>query len=453
MDARPAIGNRYRFFSPARWMPRGGLIRHALTLASGVVFAQVAMVLCAPLLARLYGPVEFAQYALFAVFANLMAILATGRFEFAVMVPEQEEDAEKLLVLAGGLPIVLSLSTATGLFACWLIHPDWLPVWSVAVPLGIVLLAWSMVGARWQARMKRFRCIAVSEAVTVGVTLAVQLGAGLWQANPSGMPLIVGQILGRLISLPILFRGLRQDLKKSHWQMRAADVWQLVVRYRHFPLYSCGSSFIGKANQELPKLMLAGMFGTHTLGLYSLGMRVLGTPAGFIGQTLGDAFFPKISESRQDPAVARGLIARASLTLFFLILPPALVLGIWAERLFAFAFGPQWAEAGSIARLLLPLFIVQFVVQPIALAMHAFGRQRAVLVWQCVSLVLLPLTLLLGKLAGDVGLALFSYAMASAAMLLIYLAMSLHYAENAGPIDHGSGDGLRQDETTQRQAA
>lgn len=390
------------------------------------------MVAFAPILSRLYGPEEFAQYALFAVFTNLAAVFATGRYEFALMLPEREEDARNLLALAMLLPVAVTCVLGMGVGVYVVLVSGGTTFWLWLVPPSTLTLAWYFVAARWQARKRRFRLIAYAEIVASSIALAIQLGVGAASDLPSGLPLILGQFFGRAASLVVLCWGMRPDWAARTLQPRSYGLVATALHYRHFPLFSCGASLLGKANQELPKLLLAALFGPQVLGLYSLTTRVLGTPSSLIGQAFGDAFFPRISEYRGDRNRAQRLLLKACCYLTVLILPPTVVLFLWGDWMFAVVFGPEWAMSGVYARLLIPLFVAQFVVQPIALSMHAFEKQHAVLVWQCCSMLILLAAFSVGKLFADVEAALFSYGLASASMLTIYLAMSLHYASQLG---------------------
>ena len=71
-------------------------IRNTLTLVSGNTLAQLIPLLAEPVLTRLFPPEDFGLLALFISISSLFAIVATGRYELAVMLPSKDEDAVNL---------------------------------------------------------------------------------------------------------------------------------------------------------------------------------------------------------------------------------------------------------------------------------------------------------------------------------------------------------------------
>ena len=86
--------------SPRRSRLREGFLANVFTLATGTAAAQVLLVVCSPILTRLYNPSEFAAYALYAAAVTLLGSFAAGRYEWALMLPKEEATAANLLWLS-----------------------------------------------------------------------------------------------------------------------------------------------------------------------------------------------------------------------------------------------------------------------------------------------------------------------------------------------------------------
>ena len=80
--------------------PTRGLLRASLTLAGGGALAQALPLLLGPLLTRLFTPAEFGQYHLFAAVAANLAVVACGRYEFALPMAADAGEADSLRRLA-----------------------------------------------------------------------------------------------------------------------------------------------------------------------------------------------------------------------------------------------------------------------------------------------------------------------------------------------------------------
>src|SRR5690554_1628992 len=66
----------------------------------GTASAQIILLFVTSILTRLYSPEAFGTLALLVTSVTLLSIVATGRYESAVTLPEQDAEATLLVVLA-----------------------------------------------------------------------------------------------------------------------------------------------------------------------------------------------------------------------------------------------------------------------------------------------------------------------------------------------------------------
>lgn len=400
---------------------------------SGTVPAQAAMVLAAPVLTRLYRPVDFALFALFVVGVNLISAVAAGRYEFALVLPERDEEAVNLL----GLALLLSAATSLATLLLAVLLGNWLVAWFDLsggrwlwlVSPGVLAYSWYNIAAKWQSRKERFRNMALAEVGGCVGSLSTQIAAGLLMATPTGIPLICGNLLRRYIALGTMGHGMFGDLVRLRRELRAASIKAAALRYWRFPALASPGILIGRAAHEVPKLMLAACFAPQLLGFYSLAMRVLGTPATIIGRAASSVFFPRISKCRHDSARSRAMLLKACRGLLVMVVPPAVVLLLWADSIFAFLFGAEWAAAGHYARLLVPMLAAQFVVTPIRHTMQAFEKQSVVLAWHACFLAFSVAAFTIGYKVGSADVAILNYSLVSMFMYAVYVGMCFLYAD------------------------
>jgi len=393
------------------------------------------MVAFAPVLTRLYDPTDFALYALFAIGANLLSAVAGGRYEFALMLPRKDQDAANVLAVALGLSATVTLITSAAVVLLW---PSFLSgldlpgegVWIWFVPLGVLVYSWYIIAIRWQARKNRFKNMARAEVGASVGTLTTQIALGMALASPTGIPLICGQLVGRVVAVGILCTGVGRDLFRFRGRIGRKGITSAAKRYWRFPVFTGGASLLEKGTQEVPRIMLSAFFPPQILGFFTLSVRVLGLPMTLVGQSFARVFFPHISANRHDNARSVTLLLRTSGILFLLVVVPMSILFFWADSIFAFVFGEEWRAAGHYTRLLIPVLMAQFCVQPIALSMQAFEKQHAVFLWQALLLCLTIGAFVLGHRLGSVDLAILSYSLLAMAMYIIYFGMTLHYARS-----------------------
>ena len=86
--------------------PESEFGRNVLTLMTGTTIAQAIPVAITPILTRLYTPEDFGLLAVFVAFSTILGSISSGRYELAIMLPENDEDAINIAALCFLLSII-----------------------------------------------------------------------------------------------------------------------------------------------------------------------------------------------------------------------------------------------------------------------------------------------------------------------------------------------------------
>ena len=89
--------------------PKSEFSRNVLTLMTGTTIAQAIPIAISPILTRIYTPKDFGLYALFISIAFILASVANGRYELAIMLPKKDEDAINIFALGFLITVFISL--------------------------------------------------------------------------------------------------------------------------------------------------------------------------------------------------------------------------------------------------------------------------------------------------------------------------------------------------------
>lgn len=364
---------------------RGEFSRGVLTLLSGTLLSRLLAVLAIPVLARLYTPGEFGELAVFTTLAGLVAAVAAGRYDMAVMLPEADEDALHLLLAA---MLLASVVTACSVVVVWRYGPD------IATALGAEQLApwlwlnppviWALAafGAlrSWAARAGQFGLISASVVANTLLTVAVQLLAALAQLL-SGGGLLAGRVAGQFSQSLVLFGGALRGLRKaSRAGISSARLGAVMHRYRNFPLFDAGANLLNQASRELPVLLLGAFFGATVLGYYAVGRRILSIPAELIGNAVAQAYFPAATRE-----LARGRLGPLSADVYTrlvcIAVTPMLMLAVIVPQAIAVFLGADWMDAVPYVRWLTGWVLVIFITAPFAQLFNVLEQQRHRLVY------------------------------------------------------------------------
>ncbi len=370
--------------------------RAVLPLLAGGVLAQALPLLLGPWLTRLYSPAEFGLYHLFAAVAANAAVVACARYEFALPLALADAEASalralclRLLVASMGLSAVAAITWAAWIGAAW---PLWLP--AAVGALGLVSLA--TLNA---TRAQRFKRLAAARVLQHGGGAAAQLGAGLLQAGVWG--LIAAPIAAALAAVALLGWPGPANAARSQWLAVARQ-------HRSFPLLNTPHAFLGALQDTLAVVLVAASLGPAAAGAWGLALRYLKAPATLVGSAVSQALYPRLAaaagQSAGCTAAGRALVLRTIGLLALLAAP--LVAGLWwlGPAMFRWAFGPDWADAGELARALALYIGLHFVASPLGVVTMAWQAQawalKLALVGQAVFVVALAAGLAWGGLRG-----------------------------------------------------
>src|SRR4051794_26551279 len=89
--------NMTRYITPL--LPRGRFAKNVSIIAGGTALAQTLAIITSPLLTRIYQPADFGVLQIFISLMSLMMVVASGRYETAILLPEEEQSAVDVLAL------------------------------------------------------------------------------------------------------------------------------------------------------------------------------------------------------------------------------------------------------------------------------------------------------------------------------------------------------------------
>ncbi|PXW93547.1 O-antigen/teichoic acid export membrane protein [Sphaerotilus hippei] len=383
------------------------MLRATLTLLAGGALAQALPLLLGPLLTRLYAPQEFGAFHLFAAVAGNLAVVACGRYEFALPLARTPAEATLLRRLCGRLlGLAAGLSALGGLGWAWWSGLGWALWLGPAVAVGGALSLATM----WATRAGRFQALAVARVLQYGGAALAQAVAGALHGGVLG--LVVAPIAAQGLAVLLLWAGGRArpaaPVSAGPPATPAAPVPTLRTtawQFREFPLLNTPHAFLGALQDTASLALIAATLGPAAAGFWGLALRYLKAPATLVGSAVSQVLYPQLAARGPGPTpAARAAVRRVMGLLGALALLLSIVLAAAGPWLFERLFGAGWREAGELARVLAPYIGAHFVAAPLAVVTMAWGAQawalRLALWGQAAFVGALALGLHLGGLQG-----------------------------------------------------
>ena len=369
--------------------------KNVLTLMTGTVIAQAVPIAIIPILTRIFTPEEFGLLALYAAFVSVLGVIATGRYEIAIMLPEKHEEARVLLQVSTIVALLISLIISIPLviwnqdIAKFLGNEDIAP-WLYLVPISVFFTGVYQALTYWNNRQKKFKNTAISrvnQSLFQGMT---QTGLGFMQVSGG---LIWGQFVGIISSITYLLRKDR-SYKVILKETKISSLKQQMNKYKKFPKYGIVGGLCDAGAMQMPVLILTKFYSSTVTGMFSLTFRVLNMPTSIISSAIAQVLFQKVVEiSHTAPEKLNSYIIRMFFFLFLLSLPAVPILFIWGDTLFAFVFGEEWGQAGVYAGYLVIAVAIRFAVSPLSAVLGLEQNIKKGVFWQVLYLCTITPTL------------------------------------------------------------
>lgn len=325
-------------------------------LLTGTVAAQIFPALAAPLLTRVYRPLEFGPYAVALAAFGVLAPIVCLRYDIAIVLPEREEDAAPIaglclaIAVAWGLAVLLPLLLAERYAPQPRYREVTLPLLAL-LPASLVMQGCQNVAQSWSLRIQNFRLISIATAAQALVTVVCQLLLGELMAA-SALTLIAGTLLGNaaavLVLLPVLTRTV---LPAIHAHAPRARMVGAARDYKRFPLITGPYAFFGQASARGALIVLSSWASAAIVGQYALAQRITFVPVVTVAAAMSQVFYSRAARSIGEPRTEH--VVRTLLRVSPWIVGPFFILLIlFGTPIFALAFGAEWSESGRLAGIL-----------------------------------------------------------------------------------------------------
>lgn len=412
-----------------RGTARAPFLRAVAMLGGGQSVAILVPLLAAPILGRLYAPADYGALAQYMAPAAVLGVVACLQFQHAIIA----ERTDRTAAAVGWLCILTALAVAglvaLGVALAW---GPWLSgtaagPWFLALPLTVAAAGPIAAGAFLANRHRHYRWLALMQIAHVLATVALSIALGVLSWGADG--LLAAYLAGQTLQLA----GHAWILRRVPGFGAAAPVARLRVlarRHWRFPAFTMPGEFLGQINLQAPVFALTAMGADATLGAYARARALVSMPITALGGAVAQVFRREAAAQYHATGSCRRLMLRTAGGLFLAGIGPCLLFIALAPWIFTVYLGPDWREAGEIARILAPMLLLQLVVSPVSIMLLIAGRQFEAFMVQgalALALLLACIAVLVTELPAVA--VVIGYSALHAVMQVYFLARSLQLSE------------------------
>jgi len=383
-------------------LPVDGFTSSVFTLLSGTTLALGVAYLAQPILTRLYTPSSFGLFDAFLSIVTILVPFASFRYEDALMLPEEDEEASHVL----GLSIVLILGASVlscGLILAgpslseWFDTPE-LYKWLYWVPPVLVAIRMSKIFELWLTRKKRFSPISAGQASQSGLIAGTRIVMGS-SGTPTG--LFTGYLWGHIATaIGFGFLVIKREGKKFLQGFSRAGMLSVLKRYRCFPVFSMPATLLSALITRLPALLLLYFFTDAVVGYFSRSYTLFAVPLSLLGAAISQVFFVEGVEAYRNNELPK-FIRKVHIQLILIGLFPTLAIMITGPQVFGFILGQEWTTSGRYLQYIAPWLYLASIASPLTRAFDILERQRLDLVTSLIMFFIQTIAFIAGGLSGD----------------------------------------------------
>lgn len=357
------------------------LVTNVGMVASGAALGQVFVLLAYPFVSRFVSPEQFGEFGVFASVVAVVAVIASLKFDAVLPIVRSKVRAATVVFIA------LVSSSIISLLSCYLmlvllgrggwLAGDEIPNYAILswIPVGIFASAVFLISGQLAVRQRNLEVIARGRAAQGFISASLQVVFSFLGYGAVG--LAAAQVVSQSLSgIFISRRSAKSVLEKFSLKLHSKTILKVIFRYRNYCLLGVPSGLLNSLSLQAPTLAWAFLFDAERAGLYFFVLRVLGSPVAMLSQAASQYSCSEVSSKLRGRSrgVNRVLIDNAK-NLLFLSIPVAIVVTFVSPHLFGFVFGEEWTSAGTVASMLVWLYITQLCTSPFSQVLLLLERQ------------------------------------------------------------------------------
>lgn len=375
------------------------IIRNSAKLLTASVIVQIVGLLVYPILTRLYTPEDFGLINLFLSISGFLALIATAEFQYAILLPEDENKAVEcfhlgFFVTLGLIFLILLSIPFSDQISNTIFNTPQLADWYWAIPIFVFLSAtWTLLNY-WYTRKKLFGQISRYQVNQCLSNALAKCGFGFCGFSNGG--LIISAILSPCFSLITSIIKTGKQYLKPLISNNDKQYCITFHEYSNFPKYSLPRALINFFSSNLPIFILTPFFGLSEIGYFGMAITLAFKPITMISSSLYQVLFQKTTEMVQK----HESIKRFYLKLLFystaFLLPAFFVLFYFLPEITTFLLGKNWQQTGIYINTMMSWLFIVILTAPIAYLPDIFQKQKIGLFFELILIAARILALFIG---------------------------------------------------------
>lgn len=367
-------------------------------LAGGTALAQLIPFIAIPILTRYYSEEDFGTLTLYISFSLLLAKIGSGKFEFAIVLEEEEKEKINLVTLASVFLLGFSLLYCLVIFIFndsffTSLGLNSLGNFIYLIPITIISFGGFEICNYWLNSNKKYGSMAIGKVFQNTSSEGYKISGTYLNLN--GGALIHGKVLGEIIGMLFVLSKSWKGFKTNFKYINLTSIIRLGKKHKKFLIYTTPSVLLGALINFVYISLFIKFYGKEFVGNIGIASQYIVAGFAIISRSFSQVFYKEIANIK-DPVLLKktyiGFMKKLSLISIFVIIVTYLI----PQNFILFILGDGWDNLLPILKITVLWVSVQFISGSLSFIYIKLNKQNLMLWFDLIHLLIIIACLLIG---------------------------------------------------------
>lgn len=377
--------------------------KNILKVFTGVAIGQLINILSIPIITRLFTKEAIGLRDLFISIVATFVISSSLKYDSAIVVSENEEEAGVVVYLSLLTLLVYSFTIFIVLLffrenVLSLLKAREIGKYYYLVVLGVFVRGLQQIFQQILVREKKFGKFSKSKIIDIIVNRSTSVLWGIIYSSFLG--LVISSLLGTVLSIfYISIFTIKKTIRLDKYSYK--EIKKVAVKYIKFPLFENTMFFINGFSMQFPVFIISSYFGVEVLALFGIANKLINLPVNIVSQSIGRVYFSTGAKTfNEDKKLLLELYRKTEKKLIFL--GSFVIISIYLASFFMRPLlGKGWEGAGVFMRLMGFYAFFRLIGSPISSTFTIIKKQELGLILVILSIVLRVISMIVFSSAAE----------------------------------------------------
>ncbi len=389
-------------------------VRNVAFSLSGNTIVLVIGFFLTPIVAKIYGPKSYGDFALFTAICSLIIPFSTMQLQAGYVAAKNREEFYKLIRIS--IFILLSISTlslAGILFYKNISHNPNYKLY-LFIPVYVFSAGFFSIIRGWNIKLQEFKKSAKSKVFATLLGKSSTLSLGLFYTQ-SAFGMIMGSVVAFISeSIGLISKKMLIEAKLILKQKIKINAYKITLfNFKQYPTYVTLNTIINNLSNQVPIYFIAAQFTKDNVGLFSLSLSLIQIPLNLMGTSIGAVFLPKIASVINETGKRNKTVVDLYQKLFYPGIISLLILAFILRMFLTPILGSEWHGASYLSSFMATSFAFGVIAIPLSVVYRLINFEKVNLRLTIIFIILKICGLALGAIANSFNLAVFIYFLIS----------------------------------------